>query len=102
MQIKEEKVDMSKALDASLVVTESSRTESEKQDTRSKSGNDADADNANIKPEYHEEPMVKVQLTTECNVFAIGQQHAEQPEFNNKGGVDQYAEKCYDKRPLRA
>ncbi|GKC28683.1 hypothetical protein Tco_1035977 [Tanacetum coccineum] len=61
MQTKEENVDMSKALDASLVVTKSSRTESEKQDTSSKSGNDADADNANIKPEYHKETMVEIQ-----------------------------------------
>nr|GEY74577.1 hypothetical protein [Tanacetum cinerariifolium] len=28
------------------------------------------------------------------------QQHAEQPEFNNEGGVDQDAEQCHDKRPL--
>nr|GEY54317.1 hypothetical protein [Tanacetum cinerariifolium] len=44
----EEKVDSSKALDASLVDTERSRTESKKQDTSSSSGNDANAD---IKPE---------------------------------------------------
>ncbi|GJS73472.1 zf-CCHC domain-containing protein [Tanacetum coccineum] len=37
--IQEGKVDMGKALDVSLVVTERSETESEKQDTRSKSGN---------------------------------------------------------------
>nr|GEV65651.1 hypothetical protein [Tanacetum cinerariifolium] len=35
------KVDMSKALDASLVDTESSETESKEQDTSSRSGNDA-------------------------------------------------------------
>ncbi|GKF85928.1 hypothetical protein Tco_0253755, partial [Tanacetum coccineum] len=49
MQTTEGKVDMSKALDASLVDTESSGIESEKQDTRSGSGNDADADDANIR-----------------------------------------------------
>ncbi|GJU43087.1 hypothetical protein Tco_1200353 [Tanacetum coccineum] len=43
MQKTEEKVDTSKALDASLVYTESSRTESGKQDTSSSSGNDIDA-----------------------------------------------------------
>ncbi|GKA79961.1 retrovirus-related pol polyprotein from transposon TNT 1-94 [Tanacetum coccineum] len=72
MQTTEEKVDTSKALDA------------------------------NIKPVYDEEPMAEVQLTAECNVFAIGQQHTEQPKFNNEGEVDQNAEQCHDKRPLPA
>nr|GEZ78554.1 hypothetical protein [Tanacetum cinerariifolium] len=34
---------------------------------------------------YDEESMVEVQLTAEINVLATGQQHTEQPEFNNKG-----------------
>ncbi|GJR34671.1 retrovirus-related pol polyprotein from transposon TNT 1-94 [Tanacetum coccineum] len=72
MQTTEEKVDMSKALDA------------------------------NIKPVYDEEPMVKVQLTVECNVFATGQQHSEQPKFNNEGEIDQNAEQCHDTCPLPA
>ncbi|GJU60358.1 hypothetical protein Tco_1238124 [Tanacetum coccineum] len=38
--------------------------------------------------------MAEVQLTTECNIFATGQQHTEQPKFNNEGGVDQYTEQC--------
>ncbi|GKB00264.1 hypothetical protein Tco_0828257 [Tanacetum coccineum] len=83
MQTIEEKVDTSKALDASLVDIESSGTESKEQDTSSKSGNDAHADDADIKPIYDEEPMDEVQTTIEINVFAIGQQHTEQPEFNN-------------------
>ncbi|GJY01531.1 hypothetical protein Tco_0359683 [Tanacetum coccineum] len=66
IQTKEVKVDTGKALDASLVVTEGSGTESAKQDTSSK------------------------------------QQHAEQPEFNNEGGVEQDAEVCHDIRPLLA
>ncbi|GJR93009.1 hypothetical protein Tco_0265183 [Tanacetum coccineum] len=41
MQTTEEKVDSSKALDASLVIIESNGTESQKQDTSSRSGNDA-------------------------------------------------------------
>ncbi|GJX69617.1 hypothetical protein Tco_0305344 [Tanacetum coccineum] len=49
-----ESVDTSKALDASLVDTESSGTESEKQDTSNMSGNDIDADDANIRPIYNE------------------------------------------------
>ncbi|GJV72464.1 hypothetical protein Tco_1492459 [Tanacetum coccineum] len=92
----EEKVDTSKALDASLVNTESSRTESGKQDTSSSSGNDIDADDADIKPVYDEEPMAEVQLTAEINVLATGQQHTEQPGFNNEGEVDQNAKQCHD------
>nr|GEV66826.1 hypothetical protein [Tanacetum cinerariifolium] len=52
-------VDTSKALDASLVDTKSSGTESGKQDISSSSGNDADVDDANIKPVYAEEPMAE-------------------------------------------
>ncbi|GJX68310.1 hypothetical protein Tco_0304037 [Tanacetum coccineum] len=59
MQTTEEKVDTSKALDASLVNTESSGTESRKQDTSSRSGNDAHADDADIKPIYNEEPIAE-------------------------------------------
>nr|GEW76295.1 hypothetical protein [Tanacetum cinerariifolium] len=58
MQTTEEKVDMSKALDASSVDTESSRTESKEQDTNSRSGNDAHDDDADIRPIY----MMKSQL----------------------------------------
>ncbi|GJX86011.1 hypothetical protein Tco_0336785 [Tanacetum coccineum] len=102
MQTTEEKVDTSKALDASLVDTESSGTESKEQDTSSRSGNDAHADDADIRPIYDEEPMAEVQTTAEINVFAIGQQHTEQPEFNNEGEVDQNAEQCHDTCPLPA
>ncbi|GJS22239.1 hypothetical protein Tco_0450871 [Tanacetum coccineum] len=66
MQTTEDKVDSSKALDA------------------------------NISPIYDEEPMAEVQTTAEINVFAIRQQHTEQPEFNNEGKVDQNAEQCHD------
>nr|GEX99298.1 hypothetical protein [Tanacetum cinerariifolium]GEZ41522.1 hypothetical protein [Tanacetum cinerariifolium] len=67
MQTTEEKVDMSKALDASSVDTESSRTESKEQDTNSRSGNDAHDDD-----------------------------HTEQPEFSNEEEVDQNAVECHD------
>ncbi|GJZ08422.1 hypothetical protein Tco_0542705 [Tanacetum coccineum] len=50
MQTTKEKVDTSKALDASLVNTKSSVTESGKQDTSSSSGNDVDTDDVDIKP----------------------------------------------------
>ncbi|GJX43753.1 hypothetical protein Tco_0260429 [Tanacetum coccineum] len=102
MQTTEEKVDSSKALDASLVDTESSGTESKEQDTSSRSGNDAHADDADIRHIYDEEPMAEVQTTAEINIFATGQQHTEQPEFNNEGEVDQNAEQCHDKCPLPA
>ncbi|GJR86833.1 hypothetical protein Tco_0210844 [Tanacetum coccineum] len=81
----EEKVDTSKALDASLVDIESSGTKSKEQDTSSRSGNDAHADNADIRPIYDEEQMAEVQKTAEINVFATGQHHTKQPEFNNEG-----------------
>ncbi|GJV02782.1 hypothetical protein Tco_1336351 [Tanacetum coccineum] len=85
----ENKIDMGKAVDDALVITESSGTDSEVQDDSSRSGNDTDADDAEIKPIYDEEPKAEVQLTAECNIFAIGQQHTEQPEIINKGRVDQ-------------
>ncbi|GKB34395.1 hypothetical protein Tco_0879337, partial [Tanacetum coccineum] len=56
---------------------------------------------ADIRPIYNEEPMAEVQ-TTDDNVSATGQQHTEQPEFNNEGKVDQNAEQCHDIRPLPA
>ncbi|GJX32081.1 hypothetical protein Tco_0241936 [Tanacetum coccineum] len=102
MQTTEEKVDSSKALDASLVIIESNGTESQEQDTSSRSGNDAHVDDADIRPIYNEEPMAEVQTTAEINVFAIGQQHTEQPELNNEGEVDQNAEQCHDTCPLPA
>ncbi|GJY24482.1 hypothetical protein Tco_0398140 [Tanacetum coccineum] len=102
MQTTKEKVDTSKALDASLVDTESSGTESKEQDTSSRSGNDAHADDVDIRPIYDEEPMDEVQPTAEINISATGQQHTEQPEVNNEGEVDQNAEQCHDTCPLPA
>ncbi|GKC47547.1 hypothetical protein Tco_1065269 [Tanacetum coccineum] len=60
IQITEEKVDSSKALDVSLVDTKSSGTESKEQDTSSRSGNDAHADDTDIRPIYDEEPMAEI------------------------------------------
>ncbi|GJR01593.1 hypothetical protein Tco_0524577 [Tanacetum coccineum] len=57
IQTTEGKVDTGKALDASLVNTESIGTESKEQDTSSRSGNDAHADDADIRPIYDEESM---------------------------------------------
>ncbi|GKA12699.1 retrovirus-related pol polyprotein from transposon TNT 1-94 [Tanacetum coccineum] len=100
MQMQESKIDMGKALDADLVDTESIRTDSTVQDDNSRSGNDTDADDADIRPIYDEEPMAEVQLTAGCNIFAIGQQHTEQPEIINEGRVDQYPETCQVKSPM--
>ncbi|GKB19829.1 hypothetical protein Tco_0853752 [Tanacetum coccineum] len=102
MQTTEDKVDSSKALDASLVNTKSSGTESKEQDTSSRSGNDAHADKSDIKPIYDEEPMAEVHTTAEINIFATGQQHTEQPEFNNEGEVNQNAKQCHETCPLLA
>ncbi|GJZ84152.1 hypothetical protein Tco_0649491 [Tanacetum coccineum] len=60
MQTQESKIDTGKAVDAALVVTKSSGTESEVQDDSSKSGNDTDADDADIRSIYDEEPMVEI------------------------------------------
>ncbi|GKC20518.1 hypothetical protein Tco_1022668, partial [Tanacetum coccineum] len=60
MQSKKGKVDSSKALDASLVVAECSETKSDKQDTSSKSGNDADIKNADIRPVNDQVPFAEL------------------------------------------
>ncbi|GJR10302.1 hypothetical protein Tco_0792954 [Tanacetum coccineum] len=100
MQTQKSKVDTGKALDADLVVTDSSGIESEVQDESSRSGNDTNTNDADIRPIYDEEPMAEVQLTAECNIFAIGQQHTEQPKIITEGRVDQYTEQCHVKSPM--
>ncbi|GJY28078.1 hypothetical protein Tco_0403845 [Tanacetum coccineum] len=62
MQTTEEKVDTSKALDASLVDTESSGTESKEEDTSSRSGNDAHAVVLDIRPIYDERAIAERKL----------------------------------------
>ncbi|GJX22061.1 hypothetical protein Tco_0226506 [Tanacetum coccineum] len=117
MQTKEGKVDSSKVLDASLVVTKSSGTESGKRDTRSRSRNYiTHAVDANIRQVNDQEPFAEVQLTAQHNVLANKQQHFEQSEpiydtyllknvdsnttpnstnICNRGGeIDQNVEKC--------
>nr|GEU85326.1 hypothetical protein [Tanacetum cinerariifolium] len=59
MLIKEEKVNTSNALDASLVDIKSSGTELGEQDTSSSSKNDAHVDDVDITPIYNEEPMTE-------------------------------------------
>ncbi|GJZ12986.1 hypothetical protein Tco_0548216 [Tanacetum coccineum] len=55
----ESKVDLSNALDVGLVVTKSSGTKSGKHDTSSRSGNDKDVDDADIRPIYDKESMAE-------------------------------------------
>ncbi|GKC92398.1 hypothetical protein Tco_1157840, partial [Tanacetum coccineum] len=59
MQTTEENVNSSKALDVSLVDTESNGTTLKEQDTSSRSGNDSHADDADIRPISDEEPMAE-------------------------------------------
>ncbi|GJY81746.1 hypothetical protein Tco_0494497 [Tanacetum coccineum] len=80
--------------------TQSIKTDSIVQDDNIRSGNDTDADDADIRPIYDEEPMAEVQLIAKCNIFAIGQQHTEQPEIIVEGRVDQYPETCQVKSPM--
>ncbi|GJS05385.1 hypothetical protein Tco_0321893 [Tanacetum coccineum] len=66
MQTQESKIDMGKVVDDDLVVTKSSGTESKVQDDNSRSGNDTDADDADIRPIYDEELIVE--YTKQCQV----------------------------------
>ncbi|GKA49693.1 hypothetical protein Tco_0742766 [Tanacetum coccineum] len=68
-----------------------SLTESGEHDISSKSRNDAHVDDADIRRIYDKEPMAKVPMTVDNDIFATGQQHTEQLEFNNEGEVDQNA-----------
>nr|GEU30633.1 hypothetical protein [Tanacetum cinerariifolium] len=92
IQTQESKVDIGKALDTGLVVTNNNGTASEKHDTSSTYGNDTNAEDADNKRVNNKEPMVEVHLTAEHNVLVKRQQHAEQPEFSYEGRADQDAE----------
>ncbi|GKE59745.1 hypothetical protein Tco_1510112, partial [Tanacetum coccineum] len=59
MHSKEGKVDSSKALDASLVVTESNETESERHVPSNRSENDTHVEDVDIKPVNDNEPMAE-------------------------------------------
>ncbi|GKE42767.1 hypothetical protein Tco_1470051 [Tanacetum coccineum] len=100
MQTQKSKIDIGKALDANLVDTKSIKTDSTVQDDCSRSGNDTNTDDADVRPIYDEEPMAEVQLTAKCNIFAIRQQHTEQPEIIVEGRVAQYPKTCQVKSPM--
>nr|GEV16663.1 uncharacterized mitochondrial protein AtMg00810-like [Tanacetum cinerariifolium] len=81
MQPKESKVVSSKALDASLVVTECSGTKSDEHITRSSSGTYiTHVMDADIRPVNNQEPSAEVHLTAQHNVLANEQQHTDQFE----------------------
>ncbi|GKC34519.1 hypothetical protein Tco_1046903 [Tanacetum coccineum] len=122
MQMQEGEVNRGKALDADLVVTESSGSELEKHDTSCRFENDKHAEDADIKPVNDKEPMDEVQMTAEYHVLANEHQHTRQSEptyytyllekvdsnttpdstnMSNMGGeIDQNAKKCQVTSPL--
>ncbi|GKC64931.1 hypothetical protein Tco_1097529 [Tanacetum coccineum] len=81
MQSREIKVISSKALDASLVVTECSRTKSDGYITSSSSGTYiTHVMDADTRPVNDQVPSAKVHLTAQHNVLANEQQHTDQSE----------------------
>nr|GEU58273.1 hypothetical protein [Tanacetum cinerariifolium] len=82
--------------------TQSSDTRLEVQDDNSRSGNDTDANDVDIRPIYDEEPMAEVQLTAEFNIFAIGQQHTEQPDIINEGKLFDSCISKVDSEPIHS
>ncbi|GKF66098.1 hypothetical protein Tco_0192615 [Tanacetum coccineum] len=122
MQKQEGEVNRGKALDANLVVTESSGTELEKHNTSSRSGNDTHAEDADIKLVNDKEPMDEVQITDEYHVLANEHQYTgkskptyytymlekvnsnttlDSTNISNRGGeIDHNAEKCQVTSPL--
>ncbi|GKA90220.1 hypothetical protein Tco_0812090 [Tanacetum coccineum] len=101
LQTQESKIDPGKAENNGLVVMESNGTESEVQGDSNMSGNDTDVDDTDIRPIYDEEPVVEVQLTVECNIFAIRQQHTEQPKIINEGQHGQILNETSNKAKIK-
>nr|GEV46226.1 hypothetical protein [Tanacetum cinerariifolium] len=81
MQSRESKVVSSKALDASLVVTECSGTKSDEHITSSSSGTSiTHVVDADIRPVSDQVPSVEVHLTAQYNVIANEKHHTNQSE----------------------
>ncbi|GJZ97377.1 hypothetical protein Tco_0669830 [Tanacetum coccineum] len=91
MHKQESKVDLGKALDVGLVVTESSGVELGKQNTSSRIGNDTDVDNAYIRPIYDEELMAEHEVSSRAKI----QSHKTR---NDNKPVDQ---KSHTQKPVR-
>nr|GEU33078.1 uncharacterized mitochondrial protein AtMg00810-like [Tanacetum cinerariifolium] len=99
MQTTKEKVDTSKALDASLVDTESSGTESKEQDTSNRSRNDAhDDDDADIRPIYDEEPMVEKKDAQSYNTTKRYIPVEKKANFKNHGRQIPIGEKLFSNK----
>ncbi|GJR07111.1 hypothetical protein Tco_0530095 [Tanacetum coccineum] len=93
MQSKERKDNSSKALDASLVVTESNETESERHVLSSRSENDTHTDDVDINSVNDKQPMAEVDRNTT----------PESTDMSHRGGeIDQNADakKCQVSCPL--
>ncbi|GJX55206.1 hypothetical protein Tco_0285103 [Tanacetum coccineum] len=89
MQMQEGKIDMGKALDAGLVVIESSVTTSDKQDTGSKSGNNTThVVDADTRPVNDQEPLAEVDSNTTPDSTNMS---------INGGKIDQEAEQYHVK-----
>nr|GEU92399.1 hypothetical protein [Tanacetum cinerariifolium] len=80
MQLKEGNVDLSKALDADLVVMKSHEIESERHVSSSRSMQDTHVEDADINFMNDKQPMAEVKLTAKHNMLANEQQHYEQSE----------------------
>ncbi|GJY79303.1 hypothetical protein Tco_0485104 [Tanacetum coccineum] len=102
MQMQEEKVNIGKALDAWLVVTECDGTKSDKCVTSSSSGNYiTHAVDADIRLVNDLVPFAEVQLTAQHNVLANEQQHSVQSEpIYDTRLLEKNAEKCQVSCPL--
>ncbi|GJT61447.1 hypothetical protein Tco_1004980 [Tanacetum coccineum] len=88
MQSRESKVVSSKALDASLVVTECSGTKSDEHITSSSSGTYiTHAVDADIRPVNDQVPFAEVQLTAQHNVLANEQQHTDDQSKTKKSSA---------------
>ncbi|GKB09250.1 hypothetical protein Tco_0837562 [Tanacetum coccineum] len=74
-----------RALDNGLVVMESNGTKLEVQDDSSRSGNDTDADDIDIRPIYDEEPIDEVdQFPEHCQFQSTADDSKPKPRSNNQ------------------
>nr|GEV45189.1 hypothetical protein [Tanacetum cinerariifolium] len=88
MQTMEEKIDTSKALDASSVDTECSRTESKEHDTSSRPGNDAHDDDADIRPSPIEIVLVILMGRKTGRSDLVSNHLSEDLSFSKEGKTD--------------
>nr|GEU48032.1 retrovirus-related Pol polyprotein from transposon TNT 1-94 [Tanacetum cinerariifolium] len=80
MQSKEGNVDLSKALDAGLVVAKNNETDAERHVQSSRSRKDTHVEDADINSVNDKQPMAEVKLTAGRNILANEQKHYEQSE----------------------